>query len=237
MKKCISNKELDELGEGLVLTHIKKSGRTSMPRCVDIEGIANSLGLKVTYEQFAEDDYDKIGFLADGVTPLKVRRSGRIVSFLFPLGTIVVDISLRRESESGRRRFTIAHEVAHFILNRHNPAPQYQRAFDADRCYTAEELKRQFNLVETQADKLAASILMPYFIVEIALKEHNNGNKLKIYGDYVLTPEDHIIIEKMAAQIGVSYTALLIRLKQFAMLSYRPITEYIESNIMMEVNA
>ena len=237
MRKCIPNRELDELGDGLVRSFLKKSGIRRLPKCVDIEGLANSMGLTVIFEEFAEDDYDKIGFLADGKTPLKIKRAGKIVSFLFPLGTIVVDISLRRESESGRRRFTIAHEVAHFILNRHNPAPQYQRAFDADRCYTAEELKRQFNLVETQADKLAASILMPYFIVDIALKEHNNGNKLKIYGDYVLTPEDHIIVEKMAAQIGVSYTALLIRLKQFAMLSYRPITEYIESNIMMEVNA
>lgn len=88
---------------------------------MDIEGLANSLGLTVRYEQFAEDDYDKIGFLADGQTPLKIRKSGRTVSFLFPLGTIVVDSSLRKETESGKCRFMIAHEVSHYIIGRHNP--------------------------------------------------------------------------------------------------------------------
>ena len=237
MKKFIPNKELDELGEGLVLTQIKKSGMTCLPKCVDIEGIANSLGLKSVYEVFAEEDLDKIGFLADGRTPLKVRRSGRIVPFLFPLGTIVVETSLRRERESGKRRFTIAHEVAHFVIERHHPVAQFQRSFDSERNYDAEELRQQFNLVEAQADKLAASLLMPFFIVETALKDYNNGNKLRIYGDNVLAPADRIKIEKMAAQIGVSFTALLIRLRQFKMLEYHPISEYIESALLTEVNA
>ena len=98
-------------------------------------------------------------------------------------------------------------------------------------------MRQQFNLVEAQADKLAASLLMPFFIVETALKDYNNGNKLRIYGDNVLAPVDRIKIEKMAAQIGVSFTALLIRLRQFKMLEYHPISEYIESALLTEVNA
>lgn len=236
MKKLIPNKELDELGEGLVLTYMKKSGMTCLPKCVDIEGIANSLGLKIIYEVFAEEDFDKIGFLADGRTSLKVRRSGRIVPFLFPLGTIVVEASLRRERESGKRRFTIAHEVAHFVIERHHPAAQFQRSFDSERNYDAEEMRQQFTLAEAQADKLAASLLMPFFIVETALKDFNHGNKLKIYGDNVLAPMDRIKIEKMAAQVGVSFTALLIRLRQFQMLEYHLISEYIESALLAEVS-
>ena len=235
MKKCIPNKELDELGEGLVLAHLKKMKTARLPKCVDIEGLANSLGLKVVYEKFAEDDLDKIGFLADGRTHLKIIRSSKIVSFLFPLGTIVVDVSLRRENESGKRRFTIAHEVAHYIIDRHNPQPQYQRTFDAERSYSANELRQQFNLIESQADKLAAALLMPHFIVETALKDFNGGNKVRIYGDNVLDPEDRIKINQMAAQIGVSYTALLIRLRQFRWLDYHPLSEYIESTLLGEV--
>ena len=45
MKHFIPNREFDELGTGVVLTHIKKSGIAGLPRCVDIEGIANSMGL------------------------------------------------------------------------------------------------------------------------------------------------------------------------------------------------
>ena len=52
MKKCIPNRELDELGEGLVMTYIRKTGMKVLPKCVDIEGLANSLGLKVIYSNF-----------------------------------------------------------------------------------------------------------------------------------------------------------------------------------------
>lgn len=58
MKQFIPNRELDELGTGVVLTYLKKSGTAGLPRCVDIEGIANSMGLNVVYETFAEDDFD-----------------------------------------------------------------------------------------------------------------------------------------------------------------------------------
>lgn len=204
MKKYIPNRELDELGEGLIRSFLKKSRIARLPKCVDIEGLANSLGLTVRYEQFAEDDYDKIGFLADGNTPLKIRRSGKIVSFLFPLGTIVVDSSLRNESESGKCRFTIAHEVSHHIIDRHTPVAQFLRSFDAERSYTLEEMRKQFNMEEMQADKLAASLLMPGFVVEAALRDFNNGNKIRIFGDHVLAPEERTRINKMAAQIGVS---------------------------------
>ncbi len=142
MKQFIPNRELDELGTEVVLTYLKKSGTAGLPRCVDIEGIANSMGLNVVYETFAEDDFDKIGFLSDGITPLKIKRGNRTVPFLFPLGTIVVEADLRKERESGKRRFTIAHEVAHHILGRHNPVPQFQRTFDAERVYWGKEIKK-----------------------------------------------------------------------------------------------
>lgn len=232
MKKCIPNRELDELGEGLVRSFLKKSRIVRLPKCVDIEGLANSLGLTVIFEEFAEDDFDKIGFLADGNTQLKIRRSGKTVSFLFPLGTIVVDSRLRRDSESGKCRFTIAHEISHHVIGRHSPAAQFQRAYDSERAYTLEEMRRQFNMEETQADKLAAAILMPGFIVSAALKEFNNGNKIRIFGDQVVAPQERIAINKMAAQIGVSYTALMIRLRQFGLLEYHPLEEYIETQLL-----
>lgn len=234
MKKCIPNRELDELGEGLVRTYLKRSGIRGLPRCVDVEGLAASLGLTVVYEKFAETDLDKIGFLADGKTSLRVWRDRMIVPVTFPFGTIVVDSMLRRENESGKRRFTIAHEIAHFVLNKHDPAPEYQRSFDAERDYSLKEMKLQFNLGESQADKLGACILMPSFVIARALKDFNDGNKIRIYGDNVMAPEERIKLNKMAAQIGVSYTALLIRLRQHSLLDYRPLEEYIGATLFQE---
>ena len=239
MRNSIPSRELEELGEGLVMTYLKRSGIATLPKCVDIEGIANYLGLTIVYETFAEDDFDKIGFLADGFTNLKVRRSGKTVPVCFPYRTIVLDTSLRRPEESGRRRFTISHETSHYIINRHLPRPaaEYQRSFDKERAYTMDEFRNHFSFNETQADRLGAAMLMPYFIVESALKEFNNGNKIRAYGDNVFPYEERIKIYKMAAQIGVSYTALIIRLKQFNMLEYHTVDEYIEDKILPEAGA
>ena len=228
MNSLISNRELDELGDGLVRHYLAHSGMQATARCIDIEGLANFLGLTVTYETFAEKDFDKIGFLSDGKTPLLVRRNGRIVSFLFPLGTIVLDVSLHADKESGRCRFTIAHEIAHFMIDQHRPAAQYHRTFDAEKKYSVAEMNELFNIVENQADRLAAAILMPRFTVDRALDDFYKGKRIPVYGQNVIAPKEDKAISRMAAQIGVSYSAMLIRLRQFGLLDYHPVDEYFE---------
>ena len=215
MNSLISNRELDELGDGLVRHYLAHSGMQATARCIDIEGLANFLGLTVTYETFAEKDFDKIGFLSDGKTPLLVRRGGRVVSFLFPLGTIVLDVSLHADKESGRCRFTIAHEIAHFMIDQHRPAAQYHRTFDAEKKYSVAEMNELFNIVENQADRLAAAILMPRFMVDRALDDFYKGKRIPVYGQNIIAPKEDKAISRMAAQIGVSYSAMLIRLRQF----------------------
>ena len=228
MNCYISNRELDELGDGLVRRYLEKSGMQNADRCIDIEGLANSLGLIVMYAQFAEQDLDKIGFLADGKTPLVIKRNGEVVSFLFPLGTIVLDSFLHTDKESGRCRFTIAHEVAHYVIGHHRPAAQYHREFDSEKDYSFKEITEYFNIIESQADRLAAAILMPDFTVRRALNDFHKGKKIKVYGQTVFADNDQKVIRKMAGQIGVSYTALVIRLRQLNLLEYHPIKEYLE---------
>jgi len=228
LNSLISNRELDELGDGLVRHYLAHSGMQATARCIDIEGLANFLGLTVTYESFAEKDFDKIGFLSDGKTPLLVRRGGRVVSFLFPLGTIVLDVSLHADKESGRCRFTIAHEIAHFMIDQHRPAAQYHRTFDAEKKYSVAEMNELFNIVENQADRLAAAILMPRFTVDRALDDFYKGKRIPVYGQNIIAPKEDKAISRMAAQIGVSYSAMLIRLRQFGLLDYHTVDEYFE---------
>ena len=226
MNQCISNKEIDELGKGIVISYQKKYGTSELPDCVDIEGIANSLGLEVLFESIAEDDFRKIGFLSDGKRPLKVQRGGKVISFLFPVGTIVLDAGLLRNSESGKCRFTIAHEVAHYILDLHNPQPEFQREWDVEYSCSQCELKQQFNIQESQADKLAAALLMPYFIVKRAMAMEGAEDRISVFGSGVVSNENRILLNRIADRIGVSYTALFIRLRQFDILDYCPLCEY-----------
>ena len=231
MKDYISNRELEELGEGLISRFAEWSGMTQAPKCVDIVGIAEYLGLKVVFEHIAEEEPDKIGFLSDGRTPLMVRRTEGIVSFLFPLGTIVLDAVLRTDAESGRRRFTIAHEIAHYVICRHNPVPQFHWIYDAEREYSAEEMKRHMSVTEMQADRLAAVILMPGETVKRALLEFHGGIPVSVYGENVIHRDDKNTIHRMASYLGVSYTVLLIRLKELFFLDYRPLSEYVDTTL------
>ena len=231
MKDYISNRELEELGEGLVSRFCEWAGMTKAPKCVDIAGIADFLGLKIVFEHIAEEEPDTIGFLSDGKTPLMVKRHGKIVSFLFPLGTIVLDAILRPDAESGRRRFTIAHEIAHFVICRHNPLPQFHRIYDTERAYSAEEMKRHLTVTEMQADRLAAVILMPGDTVKAALLEFHGEIRVSVYGENVIHRDDKNAIHMMASSLGVSYTALLIRLKELQLLEYRPLSEYVDATL------
>ena len=234
MSNIISNRELEELGEGLIRHYLEQARVYMAGRCIDIEGLANYLGLTIVFETFAEEDRDKVGFLADGITPLKIRKGGSIVSFCFPLGTIVLDTFLRQERESGRRRFTIAHEIAHFVIEKHNPVPQFHRVYDSEHGYTFEELKAHLTIAENQADRLAAVILMPPFTVDQALKDCNKGRRIKVYGQNVFAAKDRRIISRMAAQVGVSFSAMQIRLRELDLLDYHPLEEYVEKNLLNE---
>ena len=119
MKTYTSFQELDALGEGLAKKYTGNTHRWNSS-CFDIGGfITDFLKLPILYEAFAEDDPSKIGFLSDGITPLIVYRAGKKTPVVFPKDTIVIERFLQRSDESGRRRFTLAHEAAHFILNRH----------------------------------------------------------------------------------------------------------------------
>ena len=228
----ISNRELEELGEGLTRHYLEQAHIHMAARCIDIEGLTNYLGMTVVFETFAEEDRDKVGFLADGRTPLKIRRKGNIVSFCFPLGTIVLDSFLRQDKESGRRRFTIAHEIAHSVIEKHNPVPQFHRIYDSEHGYTFQELKAQLTMTENQADRLAAVILMPQFTVDQALRDFNKGRRVKVYGQNVYANEERRIISRMAAQVGVSFSAMQIRLRELDLLEYHPLDEYVEKNLL-----
>jgi Zn-dependent peptidase ImmA (M78 family) len=96
---------------------------------VDVEAIAKSMGLRVEYT-----------FLRDGVSGMIEARGEDIV--------IYVDF----DENSARQRFTIAHELGHFV-ERSN---QGQRDFAF-----IDERGTKYDLHEFYADEFAGNLLMP----------------------------------------------------------------------------
>jgi Zn-dependent peptidase ImmA (M78 family) len=133
---------------------------------VDLVGIADALGIKV--------------WEAD-INPY----SGKIFLDKENGGTSGFSIVVNDREPPARKRFTIAHEIAHFILHR------------GDVLNGIEETLYRGGLSgpkETEANKLAADILMPFPLIESLMKQGFRS------------------IEDLANELVVSRTAIAIRL-------------------------
>ena len=108
---------------------------------VDITALANSLGLSV----YDDDD------LSPGVSGMIARdASGESES-----GFV---ISVNSSDHYLRRRFTVAHEIAHFLLHRDKIG---DGIFD-DAMYRSDKMN---STEEFEANNMAADLLMPRFLV------------------------------------------------------------------------
>ena len=90
------------------------------------------------------------------------------------LGGIVFDenvirISSRVETHEGRYNFTIAHEIGHHVLHKQHYIMVVERAY----CVVKLAIK---SLVEQQADRFAAALLMPEQNVRAAFAQTVDGS-------------------------------------------------------------
>lgn len=236
VRRLTSYAELETLCGAMVKDWFRQKRRAGA-RCVDIEEFAKEyLGLAVTYESFAEPDPGRIGFLSDGARPLRVRRNGGTEEAVFPAGTVVVEKFLLGQRESGRRRFTIAHEAAHAVLQRHVPAQTGTAAaffsgFDPDAEYSADMLRGAMSVNECFANRAAACLLMPRFLTEKTLARHNASRPVTVYGEGILSQDTKFLVQKMADEMGVSYTAFLNRLRELDLTERRPVEEYLRGGL------
>ena len=224
MTSYISRTEADELCDELIRQFV--GGDTKEATAVDIDSfVATFLKCPILYENYAEGDPDKIGFTSDGVCPLRVSDGGVVEQRVYPKYTVVLEKYLLRPGEEARRRFTLAHEAGHIIASQLDPHANacFHRDIDAERLYTAEELRQRMSLSEWQANMLAGCLLMPRFIVKNALIQYNNGRKLPVYGTSVFRPREKEILGQMTRRLGVSRTALTIRLRDLGAFQYREV--------------
>ena len=220
MKRFTSNDEIENLCEAMIKDFMKRKHYTNA-HCVDIEAfVTEYLGIPIVYETFAEPDPGRIGFLSDGVRKIWVMRGNQKVQVLYPAGTAVIENYLQRPSEIGKKRFTIAHEGAHFVIAKHIPA-QTNAAFHSE--FDGEMINEAFT------NRAAACFLMPLFLVSRVLKQYNGGKKIVAYDGYVMAQDQKIIVQKMADAMGVNYSPLFTRLKELNLIDIHPIDEYLSS--------
>ncbi len=223
----IPYEDQDELGSAIIEVREGKAQKNKL--FVDIEEIARSFGLTIRYECFAEDDPNKDGFLANGKDKLKIWRKGVRTEETFPMGTIVIDNRLLDPHKASKRRFTIAHEIAHYITDVQTPYASFHNEFDPEMEYTEVELKRLFAFDETQMNNLAGILLTPAHKLEKVYKKVTGGNRLVQYGYRTLDADTRGKINTMARMMHVSPLTMRIRLERLHLFDHLPIEQYIES--------
>ncbi len=232
MKNFISNEEADEIGDGYAQLIYQRSPNDSL--CVDVDGLATEvLGLTIVYESFFGRDIDKDGFLADGDKDLCITRDGHEMSVVFPWKTVVLDKELLKPEKSGRRRFTLAHEVSHYLITTlflKSFSACAHREYDGERQYSYKDLKEILSAKEMHADRLAAAILMPRFNMDKAMRKYAEKSKFCIYGCNIILPEDKMRMQLMADNLGVSFQALKIRLKELGFIEKKTFTDFVKQD-------
>lgn len=225
MTSYLTVNEIEELAESLVRNFYGR--RQKMPQAVDIDCfVTRFLKLSIAYHAFAEADSGKIGFISDGITPLWIYQNGARQA-VFPRGTIVLEKALLSPREEKRRRFTLAHEASHYLVDRTITTASFHREYDGERTYSTPELRELFSFRESQIDRLAAAVLMPQFMVGNILEKMTGRKPISIYGENLISVEDKLLVQQMADAMGVSYTAFFIRLKQLGFYEKRSADEFI----------
>ena len=236
LKRCYSYEELNKIAEGLLEFYYEKSNR-KYKGYVEIEKfITEFLKLRIEYVSFAGEDTDTLGFLADGKTAISIYSDKQIVSAVFPCSTIVLDNRLLSSKENGRRRFTLAHEAAHFILLRLFSTESdsiFLMGFAAERKYSREEIALLLSSAETQANALAAALLMPEELVKRTLRKLGLPCPVRVYNHEVFTMNDKFKLRQAADSLQVSVSAFIIRLQELKLLINHNFSEFIESELRL----
>ena len=223
MARYLSRADLSRIAGKYIDQYYTRFGISKdAPEPIDPERLASAvLGLNVKMLPLCSDGsvlgltvFQRCGFtvtLGDGT---------KLVEIFMPKD-VVIDSALAEDSCTGCRNFTIAHEAAHQILADLFPN-DYGKAVKCRGHIAYRERNGQPSWEEWQANTLAAELLMPTFLVNAEIERAAlclpNGILYKSASD----PNYEKILE-MAARMGVSWSAIKIRLQQMQVIKGKPI--------------
>ena len=211
----VTKKDLWDLAKRVLKFYKTKMNVTSDTYCVDIEALAGFLGYRVQNVSLGEDA-DIMGFTAFDPTVLDLSdQCGYPVSVAVDPNTIVLNDSII-DTCVGRYRFTLAHEVAHLILDMVYHV-NYKVKYRSNPKVIKICRNNTYDYGEYIADRLASYLLILDNVLRIKFKEFFKHSRVDIISPFDNTG-DYSRFCKIADYFGVSREALGIRLQQTEML-------------------
>ncbi|MDB4889232.1 MAG: hypothetical protein JWL61_1087 [Gemmatimonadetes bacterium] len=146
---------------------------------VPVEDLAKSLGVEVRYQS-----------LEPNVSGVLVRRGNKVV------------IGVNSNHHSNRQRFTIAHELGHYLLHPDSPTVFVDGALVH---FRGEDLTGPSDLRELEANAFAGALLLPEATLRLDLR-----------GQYI-DAFDEVAVRGLSNRYQVSQQALTIRLMRLGL--------------------
>ena len=162
----LSARDFDDIAAAFYEEKCPEIKAVALP--VDIEAIAaEQLYLTVVFRPLVSTG-SVLGLVTFCDCELELRdEEGKKALFRYPGGTILVERALLHKGLAHRRRFTIAHEVSHWLLHRsyHSPTNKKYSYYISCSSASIERVRHKTTSddrwAEWQADQLAAALLMP----------------------------------------------------------------------------
>jgi Zn-dependent peptidase ImmA (M78 family) len=217
---CLSRDDIEKIAERIVQEYKKKYvPERHMCYMVDATELAEMLGFNIEYVHITRDG-SILGQTSSGRVWTTIYDDNMNQLFFELDGTtILVDKRLLESPRiAGRKNFTIAHEIAHQIINREYPevyGTQNRIFCDYRRSVKPKRVEKDWH--EWQADALAAAMLLPLDALQDSMFMFGLGDKMKILSKKYSDTKYEFFC-KMADYLQVSRTALSYRMEQLDLL-------------------
>ena len=170
---------------------------------IPVENIAEALGLIIDYQYLTKDGKSVLGkvICSNGLTPYYDMEEKGYRLLEVRTGTILIEARLIEEDNIGRYRFTLAHEIGHWIM--------HKDLINEGKAEAAFEDKVHSSAIERQADYFASALLMP--AASVKKQYYKTVTKVKHGNKYE-------VIERMAEHFEVSKQAMEITLESYNLI-------------------
>ena len=179
------------------------------------------LGLKVEYRTLSRNG-SILGMTAFENVGVRVYEDNSPGYYFLDGHTILLESSLAGEKANpGRRNFTLMHETCHQIFRMLFPAEYMPPAQCRKVCCCTSSMYgyriKPINWEEWRVNTLTAAILMPKDLLMEQMQMAGLGEKIRLL-NRVFAPREYKAFTSVAEALGVSKSALAIRMKQLCLL-------------------
>lgn len=213
----LSRQDIEFISRRLLSEYLKKQ-ITRIDKIDPVDFAEKMCGLRFAFADISVTGA-VLGFTASMDVKVTIsRRDGTQDDFVLDGKTAYIDRSLAAEGQTGRLNFTMMHEASHLLYARLFPS-EYNGWQRRCVCRLADECTRYpvHDWEEWQANVLTSYLLLPRELVFRHLENVGLPQGIK-WLNRVYAPKDYHRFSEAARRLGVSKTALAIRLSQIGLI-------------------